>query len=301
MTTPKYKQGTVGCAASAIVYSLAKAGYYGASPKHNIGTVKGEKMWFQKATELQSILGWEEAVLVSQIGDFVAEYPTHRIVVVDLALKSSIMADWKGLEYVKNDDAKIVFLHYSTTDLHFSAISSIKEFVKRKGSTYKWCFDCSSYYSSASTTRNCYCDLPDQIPKPRKKLNCQHCGLDYSQGSKDICFHSQCQNCALAFEKKSDNMLLHRCPIFMGKKTMPVKFNGEPDFDFETLIFCPDAPQEDHFPRQQKRGPCCRSGCRRQFPTCRANLLAPATLPPLCPCCESALRSRHAANSRRRS
>ena len=69
-------------------------------------------MWFQKATELQSILGWEEAVLVSQIGDFVKEYPTHRIVVVDLALKSSQMADWKGVDYIANEEEKIVFLHY---------------------------------------------------------------------------------------------------------------------------------------------------------------------------------------------
>ena len=46
---------------------------------------------------------WSNEVLVSQIGDFVKFYPNFRIIVVDLALKSSKAADWKGEEYESNE------------------------------------------------------------------------------------------------------------------------------------------------------------------------------------------------------
>jgi hypothetical protein len=178
--------------------------------------------------ELQSQLGWGDEVLVSQISDFVKFYPNFRIVVVDLALKSSKATDWKGEGYEGNETNNIIFLQYSTTNLHFSAISSIKEFVKTMGGYYKWCMDCSTRYSSASGIQSCYCDLPNQIPKKRKQLNCQHCGIDYSQGSRHICFHSQCKSCALAFENNTDNMLRHRCPIFMSTRAKPSAFLNEP-------------------------------------------------------------------------
>jgi hypothetical protein len=192
---------SVGCAASSIVFSLAKFGYYGSSFKDNISRSQGQKQWFERAKQLQSQLNWGDEVLVSKIADFVKFYPTYRIIVVDLALKSSQRTDWKGKKYVADGEKNIIFLHYSTTDLHFSAISSINEFVKLKGSSYKWCFDCSSYYSMSSTFQNCYCDLPNQIPKKKKQSNCNHCGIDYAQGSKHICFHSQCHSCTLAFKK----------------------------------------------------------------------------------------------------
>ena len=178
--------------------------------------------------ELQSQLGWGDEVLVSQIGNFVKFYPNFRIIVVDLALKSSKATDWKGGNYENSEENNIIFLHYSTTNLHFSAISSIKEFVKTVGGYYKWCMECSTRYSGASALQSCYCDLPNQIPKKRKQINCQHCGIDYSQGSRHICFHSQCKSCALAFNKNTKNMLHHRCPIFMSIRAKPTPFLGEP-------------------------------------------------------------------------
>ena len=163
-----------------------------------------------------------------------------------MALKSSQCTDWKGVNYVPEEEKNNIFLHYSTTDLHFSAISSIKEFVIRKGSSYTWCFDCSSYYSLTSTLQNCYCDLPDQIPKKKRQSNCSHCGIDYAQGSKHICFHSQCHSCTLAFKKGSNNMLKHRCPVFMGTTTKPSKFIGEPEASFDEIT-----EEEEEFSKPQ--------------------------------------------------
>ena len=171
--------------------------------------------------------------MVSQIKHFVDFYPEYRIVVVNLALKSSKMADWSGNNFVANGDQNIIFLHYDAAAQHFSTISAIDEFVKQMGSVYKWCIDCSSYYSSTSSTQNCLCDLPDQEPKKRKFRACNHCGLDYAKGSTHICFHSLCHSCALPFKTDSNDMLYHRCPIFMNRKSMPGKFNDEPTYEFE--------------------------------------------------------------------
>ena len=246
MGTPTYKDMNVGCAASSIVFSLAKSGFYGSSLKANISRRQGEKQWFERAKQLQSQLNWNDEVLVSELANFVKFYPTYRLIVVDLALETSQCTDWKGKDYVPEEEKNIIFLHYSTTDLHFAAISSIKEFVARKGSSYTWCFDCSSYYSLTSTLQNCYCDLPDQIPKKKKQSNCSHCGIDYAQGSKHICFHSQCHSCTLAFKNGSNNMLKHRCPVFMGISTKPSNFIGEPEANFDEIL-----EEEDEYSKPQ--------------------------------------------------
>jgi hypothetical protein len=233
MKTPTYKDQTVGCAASAIVFSLAKTGFYGTNLKNHISGAKGQKNWVEKAKELQIELKWKNTVLVSQIGDFVQMFPQYRIIVVDLALKSSQASDWKGSDYFPNGAKSIIFLHYNTIDMHFSAISSIKEFVCRKGKDYNWCYDCSSYFTSASQFQNCYCHLPNQVPKKRKQMSCEHCGFDYRQGTRHICYHSQCRSCMLTFNNSTGGMLAHRCPIFMNVKSMPSKFLNEPSFLFE--------------------------------------------------------------------
>jgi hypothetical protein len=58
LTTPTYKNMTVGCAASAIVFSLAKTKFYGSNLQNNISGSKGQKVWFEKAKFLQSQLSW---------------------------------------------------------------------------------------------------------------------------------------------------------------------------------------------------------------------------------------------------
>ena len=95
---------TVGCTASAIVFSLSKSGFYGSNFQNNISGSKGQKVWVQIAKLLQGQLSWGGEVLISQIEVFAKAYPTYRIVVVDLALKSSKTTDWKGAEYVKDGD-----------------------------------------------------------------------------------------------------------------------------------------------------------------------------------------------------
>jgi hypothetical protein len=225
--TPEYYGEKVGCASSSIVFALAKMGHYGKSFIKNISRIQGQKLWYQRAKKLQGDLGWNDEVLVSQIGDFVKEFPEYRVVVADLVLKSSSRSDWRGEKYVASGEIKIIFLNYSCTESHFSTISSIKEFVAQKGKNYKWCLDCSSYYLSTSSLRNCHCNLPDQVPKPRKQLTCQHCAHDYSQGSKHICYHSQCHSCTLSFKNGSRDMLNHRCPLFMSTTVKPGEFLGE--------------------------------------------------------------------------
>jgi hypothetical protein len=84
---------------------------------------------------------------------------------------------------------------------------------------------CSSNYS---TLKNCFCDIPDQIPKKRKQSNCQHCGLDFTQGSKHVCYHSQCHSCRLFFKSDSNDLLRHRCPLFASTNAKPAKFKDEP-------------------------------------------------------------------------
>jgi hypothetical protein len=126
MKTPTYKDRTVGCAASAIVFSLAKTGFYGTNLKNHISGAKGQKNWLEKANELQNKLKWSNTVLVSQIGDFVQIFPEYRIVIVDLALKSSQASDWKGSDYFPNGAKSIIYLHYNTIDMHFQQFHPLR-------------------------------------------------------------------------------------------------------------------------------------------------------------------------------
>ena len=217
------------------MYALAKDGYYDAHDgnfKKRISEHRGEKKWLGKSQQLQTELKWENEVLISQIADFVKVYTEYRIVVItNLVLKSSRHTDWSGVDYQPDCNKNIIYLYYNLADRHYSAISSIKEFVTMKGGSYKWCVACSTYYQSTTALQNCSCDLLDEVPKEKKRPLCSKCNECYSLGSKHICGHQVCHYCHLAFKTDSDEMLKHRCPVFMTSTTKPTTFLGDAFMD----------------------------------------------------------------------
>lgn len=224
LKTPLVPNGeSINCAASALIYLLAKEGRYGDSFKEKIGQRRYVSRWYSLSLDLMHQLNWQEQISTAQIKDFVKLYPTYRVVVVNIITNSSSTRDFKGEDYIPHLSDKVFYLYYHPQDHHYSAISSINEFIaSRKGRHYFWCVNCSSY-----TKGTCQCGEIQYEPVPQK--NCEHCGLDYSSKKRHVCFMSKCKGCQLFFKNTDDTFLNHRCPIFMNLPKTPLPFRGETD------------------------------------------------------------------------
>lgn len=214
---------TVNCAAASLAFLLGKEGFYGESFCDHVSQPRKKKQWCRIALDIMEMCRWEESISIAQLKDFVQVFKEYRVVVVNTITRSSSSRDFKGPDYMPNGEAKILYLFYQPQDNHFTAISSIKEFIKhRKGRDFKWCFQCSTY-----TATNCDCGTIQY--RPVRQKNCQHCGLDYSSKIKHKCFVSKCRGCQLEFKNKDNTFLYHRCPIFMNLSKPPLPFKGETD------------------------------------------------------------------------
>lgn len=226
MKTPQIEgRPIVNCAAASLTFLLAKQGHYGETFKINISQPREKKRWVDLSLELMNQCQWEEQVSMAEIKEFVKQYKEYRVVVVNTITRSSSTHDFKGTRYVSNGDTNILYLYYHPHDHHFSAISSISEFIKsRKGRDFKWCHVCCSY-----TNSQCECGTLQY--RKTKQRNCEHCGLDYSCKIKHTCFVTKCKGCQMEF--KNGSLLQHRCPIFMNLSKTTLPFKGETDEEHE--------------------------------------------------------------------
>ena len=212
----------VNCAASSIVFILAREGYYGTTFQTKIGQKREMKNWYLRSIDLMDKFNWKEDVLVSQIPEFVKHFPKYRIVIVNTITRSSSTRDFKGVEYIEKDDEKIIYLHHDVQNHHFIAISKIKAFIRRRGPTYNWCIKCSCI---TTPFQSCHCGDISRTPASYKE--CLDCGKLYTSANKHSCFSKQCRGCQLSFSTKDDSMLHHRCPIFMNSSRSYKPFIGE--------------------------------------------------------------------------
>jgi hypothetical protein len=217
---------TVNCAASAIAFILARHGYYGPTHQAKIGQKREIKNWYWNSIDLMDKFKWKEDVLISQIPEFVKHFPEYRIVIVNTITKSSSTRDFKGENYIQNEEDKIIYLHHDVKNQHFIAINKIKAFARRKGPGYNWCINCSFITTPAST---CQCGNITRAPTVYK--DCLHCGKSYSPTNKHTCYSKQCRGCHIPFNTEDDSMLYHRCPIFMSDSRVHKPFIGEDDSD----------------------------------------------------------------------
>ncbi len=230
LKTPSMEGYTnLNCAAAAIAFLLGKEGLYGDVFKDKVGQKRELKKWCRITADLMHLLQWEEEISVAQVGDFVKVFQDYRIVVVNSITKSSSTRDWKGDLYVANGENKILYLYHDPKEHHFFAISAIQKFIKqRKGRYYRWCYDCSSYTQST-------CECGEQPYRGVPQRNCQHCGMDYSSKIKHYCFSTKCKGCQLFFNNQTNDLMDHRCPIFMNVPKKPLPFKGETEQDDEKM------------------------------------------------------------------
>ena len=214
----------INCAASSLVYLLAKSGYYGNSFKAHVSR---NTPWYKKSYEFMRDLQWEETISISQLEDFTQKFSEYRVVCVDTTSFQG-SHDYSGVDYVFKDDECILYLYYCYKKHHFYAIRSIQKFISTiHGISAKWCHQCAVVHRTNSCTM-----CSEKVDRQKKEVYhfCDLCGK--SVYGKHTCFVKNCKTCSLSI--KEDD-LEHRCLIFANEPKPPKRFNGE-IIDYEDKV-----------------------------------------------------------------
>ena len=232
------EEGYISCAAFALNYRMNYQ-----SKNYKNAPVEAVK---KDARELQTLLGWERFVSVSQLEEFVQKFPQYRLTWMANGSSNKFRDNtFEGTEFddsvldhprqVTNLDSKVIYLIFDMMEQHFYPIKSPQEYfvAERKHKSLKFCHRCVEVYRPTDTEHSCDDWMLGQEPKKKYRVCvCEFCGQHYSRRCN--CKMTRCNYCHSALESEEP----HRCivtKIGERKHNDFLQKDGENSFNLEKL------------------------------------------------------------------
>ena len=205
-----YKGTEIGCAAFSLMWGYAQKTYKQARLSNTL----------KRAVEFQKRMKWGMNVAVTQLADFVKEYPNFKLIII---YPNSVhhQTVFRGAEWVHE-----IFLVYDAIQNHYAYVTSgIRAIQSFRGSAMRWCKHCDTVFR-VKAGHEC-ADLVVPAPRPTL-LKCPKCGIY----GKHTCELFTCRSCRENYKKNPAQP--HRCIVYKEERKLK-------DSTFQG---CPDAPED---------------------------------------------------------
>lgn len=195
----------------------------------------------ERAFELQTKFNWVGIATISQLHDYIAEYPEKRIVVLNMANTDQTRAEFviEGAEFdMRSGSDHRFYLYLDLMQKHYAIVRSPQQWFKkfRHSNAWRFCETCLQFYNPSQ--QGCLCQTPDDTPTPQPKpKKCKQCLGYYSGRACDRC-PKQCPTCNAVYRlhDQARRTECHRCIVLPTKKKENLVFLSGAESDTETLI-----------------------------------------------------------------